>query len=154
MSYPALRDYLKNKIAGVPGIGVVHDYDRWAADWASLIKLYVANDKLNGWHVTRKTTAESWDAMPVVDRNHIWEIVGIYALNDVWSSRDGATWQCETRSAPWTPRWQHTSVVLDGRIWVLGGARSAFESGDPSYATNDIWYYSPPTSARSWQGYR
>lgn len=86
MSYAAIRDYLKDRLGTIPGIGVVHSYDRWAADWSSLIKLYVANDKFNGWHITRKATQESRDAMPVVDRDHSYEIVGIYALNDAAAS--------------------------------------------------------------------
>lgn len=86
MSYAAIRDYLKDRLLTIPGIGVVHNYDRWAADWSALVKLYVANDKLNGWHLTRKATQEDWVAEPVVDRDHTYEIVGIYALNDAAAS--------------------------------------------------------------------
>jgi len=82
-----------------------------------------------------------------------WDNYGVYTLNDVWSSRDGATWQCVTASAPWIARWKHTSVVLGGKIWVLGGAKYPDEYFD-GYALNDIWYYSLPTAAQSWRLYR
>jgi len=41
--------------------------------------------------------------------------------NDVWSSADGAHWQCHTESAPWTPRQYHEVAVFDDRLWVLEG---------------------------------
>ena len=86
MSYANIRDYLKTKLQAVDGIGVVHDYDRWAADWAALVNLYVSNDKLNGWHITRKATGEAWKSLPVVERAHTYEIIGIYALKDADAS--------------------------------------------------------------------
>jgi len=86
VSVAAIRDYLKTKIAAVPGVGVVHNYERWAADWGALVNLYVSNDKLNGWHITRRSTPESWDSMPVVERYHTFEISGIYALKDADAS--------------------------------------------------------------------
>jgi N-acetylneuraminic acid mutarotase len=51
---------------------------------------------------------------------------------DVWSSLDGAAWDQVTASAPWGPRRNHTSVVHNGRIWVLGG----YSLGD---YRNDVW---------------
>jgi hypothetical protein len=86
VSYTAILGYLKTKLTAVPGIGVVHDYERWAADWATLVNLYVSNAKLNGWHVTRKVTSEDWSALPVVERYHTFEISGIYALKDADAS--------------------------------------------------------------------
>ncbi len=86
MSYAAIRDYLKGRLETIPGIGVVHSYDRWAADWATLLKLYSANGRIQGWHITRKATPESWDNLPAVERQHNFEIVGIYALNDAAAS--------------------------------------------------------------------
>lgn len=86
MSYAAIRDYLKDQLTTIPGIGMVHTYDRWAADWADLLKLYTTNDRVQGWHITRKATAESWDNLPTVNRNHTYEMVGIYALNDAAAS--------------------------------------------------------------------
>jgi hypothetical protein len=44
-------------------------------------------------------------------------------------------WQCATESAGWSPRRNHTSVVFDNKMWVLGG-------WDYSGYRNDVWYSS------------
>jgi hypothetical protein len=57
--------------------------------------------------------------------------------NDVWRSTDqGATWTQMTAAAPWTARFDHTSVLLpDGSIVLMGGA-DGITSGDN---LNDVW---------------
>jgi len=55
--------------------------------------------------------------------------------NDVWSSEDGETWKSETESAAWSPRAYHQAVVLNERIYLLGGGNYV-----PDYhAKNDVW---------------
>ncbi len=54
------------------------------------------------------------------------------ALNDVWSSPDGATWTNQVARAPFPPRAAHCSLVFRGRLWVLGG------NNDTDYY-NDVW---------------
>jgi hypothetical protein len=55
--------------------------------------------------------------------------------NDVWSSADGKTWKRETAHAGWSPRAYHQAVVLNDRIYVLGGGNYV-----PAYhAKNDVW---------------
>jgi len=56
--------------------------------------------------------------------------------NDVWYSRDGTNWTAATRSAPWSGRTGHTSVVFDNKIWVIGGVDST------GAGMNDVWYSS------------
>ena len=58
--------------------------------------------------------------------------------NDVWYSPDGVNWSSATLSAGWSPRSGHTSVVLSGRMWVLGGYYQAAQWVDK----NDVWYSS------------
>ncbi|WP_373649102.1 galactose oxidase [Schlesneria sp. DSM 10557] len=58
-----------------------------------------------------------------------------HALNDVWSSRDGKTWERETEHAGWTPRLWFSSVVYRDRMWVLGGW-----SNNPSRNWGDVWH--------------
>ena len=44
--------------------------------------------------------------------------------NDVWSSSDGKKWEehpIPSSKIRWSKRWNHTSVVFGGKIWVLGG---------------------------------
>ena len=55
--------------------------------------------------------------------------------NDVWSSADGKTWKLETDQAPWSARSYFQAVVLDEKIWVMGGGNYV-----PEYhAKNDVW---------------
>ncbi|RPI75872.1 MAG: galactose oxidase, partial [Planctomycetaceae bacterium] len=55
--------------------------------------------------------------------------------NDVWSSADGQTWELATDNAPWSPRAYHQAVVLNDRMYVLGGGNYV-----PKYhAVNDVW---------------
>jgi hypothetical protein len=72
--------------------------------------------------------------------------------NDVWTSSDGKTWQQATGSAPWSPRAYHQAVVLNDKIYVLGGGNYV-----PEYhAKNDVWssadgiHWEKVTSAAPW----
>jgi hypothetical protein len=58
----------------------------------------------------------------------MWVIGGYPKYSDVWYSADGIKWTSATLSAPWSPRWGHTSVVWRGKIWVIG--------------FGDVWYSS------------
>jgi hypothetical protein len=53
--------------------------------------------------------------------------------NDVWYSVNGESWTCANDSAGWSKRYDHTSVVFDNKMWVLGGYVE-------SNIENDIWY--------------
>ncbi|KAK3575720.1 hypothetical protein CHS0354_030052 [Potamilus streckersoni] len=41
--------------------------------------------------------------------------------NDVWKSSDGITWTLVNASAGFSARYQHTAVVYDSAMWVIGG---------------------------------
>ncbi len=41
-------------------------------------------------------------------------------------------WTCVTESAPWAPRICHTSVVLNNKIWIIGGYYNGVKS--------DVWF--------------
>ncbi|WP_165389039.1 kelch-like protein [Aquimarina brevivitae] len=78
----------------------------------------------------------------VVFDGKIWVIGGQQDLatnsasNDVWFSEDGSTWTAATLSAPFTARANHTSVVFDNKIWVIGGFDAA------ANYRNDVWFSS------------
>lgn len=56
-------------------------------------------------------------------------------LNDVWYSDDGESWELATDNAGWPPRAFHQAVVLNDRIYVMGGG-----DYDPEYkGYNDVW---------------
>jgi len=55
--------------------------------------------------------------------------------NDVWCSSDGQEWKLVTGSAGWSPRAFHQAVVLNDKMWVLGGGNY-----QPTWQVlNDVW---------------
>lgn len=73
-------------------------------------------------------------------------------LNDVWYSEDGKHWTMATKHADWPPRAYHQAVVLNDRIYLMGGGNY-----DPTYfAYHDVWssadgiHWNQETSAAPW----
>ena len=78
----------------------------------------------------------------VVFKERMWVMGGSQdgqLLNDVWSSSDGETWALEVGEASWSRRQiSHTPLVLNGRIFLLGGGALAPDY-HPFVAWNDVW---------------
>ncbi len=82
-------------------------------------------------------------------------------FNDVWRSRDGASWELVTPSAGWSPRPGHQCVVLLDQIVCFGGYGEF--PGLPPVPANptDIWTsrdgrtwtHLPPPAAPPWNGF-
>jgi len=64
--------------------------------------------------------------------------------NDAWYSTDGRTWVLATANASWSPRWGHSALVHDNKMWVIGGEGS--ENGSSTFF-NDAWY---SADGRTW----
>lgn len=102
----------------------------------------------DGRQWTQETAAAWWSprlAAAVVEfRGRMWILGGSENYyfgdadslkNDVWSSADGRSWELATAQAPWAPRAYHQAVVLNDRIYVMGGGNYV-----PQYqAFNDVW---------------
>ena len=85
------------------------------------------------------------DHAAVVFDNKMWVMGGRSNLNDVWWSSDGTTWTNANARGPvrdpdanpvtyrshWSNRFDHTVVVFDNKMWVMGG----FGGGE----WNDVW---------------
>ncbi|WP_395737281.1 galactose oxidase [Prosthecobacter sp.] len=80
----------------------------------------------------------------VEHRGRLWLLGGIEDYyfgndaslkNDVWSSTDGKEWKLEAAQAAWSPRAYHQAVVLNDKIYILGGGNyvSNYQS------KNDVW---------------
>ena len=81
----------------------------------------------------------------VVFDGKMWVIGGFWDdgtshrfLNDTWYSTDGIDWIEATDSAQFPGRYGHTSVVFDGKMWVIGGY-SDDGNGNTAYL-DDVWY--------------
>jgi N-acetylneuraminic acid mutarotase len=81
-------------------------------------------------------------------------------FNDVWRSKDGASWQLVTASAGWSPRPGHQCVVLINQIVCFGGYGEV--PGLPPIPANPTdmwtsrdgraWTQVPPPAAPPWNG--
>jgi len=59
--------------------------------------------------------------------------------NDVWRSRDGATWELVTAAAGWSARPGHQCVVTDGQFVCFGGFGLPATPFDPPANPMDVW---------------
>lgn len=80
-------------------------------------------------------------ASAVVFRGRLLLLGGIVnaqggGINDVWASQDqdGRDWRCLTTNAAWTPRWNAVLAVLDGRVFLMGGATNRWNT-----RLADVW---------------
>ena len=133
----------KNKM-WVLGGSVVGDSlknDVWSSTNGITWKKTEINDNNPRWEARRSHSSVEF-------KDEIW-VLGGYAKrsptdasfrNDVWSSVDGEVWKEVTDDANWSARQNHTSVVFEGKIWVLGGMID-------NALKNDVW---SSTNGRDW----
>jgi len=83
MNLAAIREQIKTILAGVAGIGVIHNYERLAIDYNKMLALFQdADGRINGWTITRDETPERW--ITNIDYERIYEMVirGYMGLQD------------------------------------------------------------------------
>ena len=78
-------------------------------------------------------SARRWHSATVFN-DKLWVIGGLgsAAMNDVWASADGVSWQRVMEHAPWPARSRHAAVVWRDRLCILGGS-----TGDRELT--DVW---------------
>lgn len=59
--------------------------------------------------------------------------------NDVWSSKDGVTWQLVSNDLPWAPRALHHTLVHDDQLWVIGGQTMPGFASSSEKFYRDVW---------------
>jgi len=92
MSLANIRTEIKNLLETVPGIGKVHDYQRWTNDWKKFLEFFKTSDnKINGWMITSPRANEKIQALNVNTCTYDMEIIGNYGLQDEAAS--GTTFQ-------------------------------------------------------------
>ena len=98
--------------------------------------------------VTGQTAHGRQSATLTVYNNQLWFIAGREhypiggpdpgsAMKDVWQSSDGVNWTQVTASAAFSPRYQHSAYVANGKLWVLGGR--AATGGVAGNYVGDAW---------------
>lgn len=91
MSDTTIRASLKALMESVPGIGVVHDYDRWVSDSEQLVNLFKVNPDdeaapLHGWEITREGILSIARVSTRVKATYGYVIKGYYAMRDAVES--------------------------------------------------------------------
>ncbi|MCX6745212.1 MAG: hypothetical protein NTX82_06860 [Candidatus Parcubacteria bacterium] len=78
-----------------------------------------------------------------------------FALNDVLSSADGATWNLETSVGSWSTRFGHNALGYNGNLYVMGGFHTV--TGEiVGSSVNDVWSspdgstWTQATSSAAW----
>jgi hypothetical protein len=132
---------------------VVHDGKMWLmAGWFDSNSIgprdvWASGDGVNWTEVTHEAGWRHGDLPTTLTFNgRMWFMGGWYkgrlegagASNEVWSSTDGATWDCVTPNAAWSPRLAAAAVEFKGRMYLLGGIEQYF-FGDDSHLRNDVW---------------
>jgi len=83
MSEATIRTQIKTILSGVPGIGVVHEYQRWARDWTKFLNQFQdADGRINTWMFSRTVTPEKWLSNVEYIRVYEYVIRGMYGLKD------------------------------------------------------------------------
>ena len=116
---------------------------------------------VNGIHWTQVAQNTEWPAregqLVEIFQDKIWLIGGVNyddreTKNDVWYSENGINWT-EVKNIPWKPRWDHATVVFNGKIFLTGGMSLEKEIFNDVWVTEDglTWKLlteNPPWEAR------
>lgn len=81
-NFAAIRDAIHDILAGVSGIGQVHNRLRWSIDTTKFKAMFSAAGKINGWTITRTATPESRDTVGENQRHYQFTIEGYYSFED------------------------------------------------------------------------
>lgn len=81
-----VRAAIVAKLAAVAGIGIVQDYERFAANEKAFRELYQSGERILGWHVRRVAVREVCAVIGVGMEVASWRITGLHALNDAAAS--------------------------------------------------------------------
>lgn len=77
-----VREAIRAKLAGVAGIGVVNDYERYAVSISEFKAFFVAAGQVKGWLIRRAATQETSPALGRYVVTHRWQLRGYMALDD------------------------------------------------------------------------
>jgi len=87
MSESAIRAEIKTILDGVTGIGIVHDYQRWASNKGKFIEFFkdIDTGAIYGWEITR-TGAKIDKISRNYNVTHHYVLKGYYAVRDAVES--------------------------------------------------------------------
>lgn len=78
-----IREQIKTILAAVPGIGVVHDYERFNKDWNKFLSLFQDSDgRINGCMFTREKCPKNQNTLGEYEKAHIFVFRFFMGLSD------------------------------------------------------------------------
>ena len=79
-----IRDTIKTMMLTVANVGVVHAYERYTAQQSKLAEFYKdgTSGRLQGWHIRRVSTRETYIDIGRWVIDHDWQIFGFMAIGD------------------------------------------------------------------------
>jgi len=86
MSYQQILEDIRQKMEGIAGIGVVHNYQRWSADWKKFLQHFAYTpegsdqQEIRGWTISRAAALEHLRG--AYFRHHIFKLRGYMGLKD------------------------------------------------------------------------
>jgi len=87
-TYQQQRDAIQSMLSGINGIGIVHNYERYAKREADFQAFYkdTTNNRILGWNFSRVSTAELDLDNGGVRRVYTWRIRGFMSIDDADAS--------------------------------------------------------------------
>lgn len=87
MAYANVRARIKAILLGVEGVEIVHEYDRFIANWEKFLELFKdSGDRINGWMISRRRLDTARHRSQVEERGHDMRLRGVYGLSDAAAS--------------------------------------------------------------------
>ena len=86
MSQADILGEITTIVAGVSGVGVVHDFERSSRSPAEWLDIMTSGGKINGWTISREATESEWEFHTTNRLRHVFRIKGYYAVDDAAAS--------------------------------------------------------------------
>lgn len=81
MNYSTILAAIKTKVESTGG--KVYDYERWAANWGTVLSLFkTTGGIIHGWTISRISTSRQSQSIGAAERAHIFRVRGVYGLDD------------------------------------------------------------------------
>ena len=105
-----------------------------AANWSELTNSQVINDvNATSYLLDPDSNTTLYLALSATNSGGVsTNLAPLYQLDSIDYISNGSTWEQAVASASWSARYDHTSVVFDDKLWVIGGYDGDYE--------DDVWY--------------